>query len=405
MSAEPINAWDARVLVASEATFGTIPNPTAAQALEFISISTGNAELGATRPKKDRNLGRGMSDGFIVGRVAAMPWSIETSIKSRSAIDAIPNEASLLRAAGLVETVNGSSNVTYSLDSNPLTDDADTGSANALQTASIYRVLGSHGAGGDSRYYAEQMRGCVAKTLEFSGGDKELTLKAAGDGIGKYHLGYSSSITLADGAGTTLTFASQEEADRFGLGWYQCESEIIRITAISGTTGTIARAQLSSTGAAHAAKPLTPYVPSGIAYAGSPMSEVNCTISIDSQTIRFQNFTLSFTSGIELGPGETGSKYIQTPIVKRYSVKLTMKGLMRREDVALIGKCEAQVTPIAVTIQCGSVANSRVLFTLPYCEIDPFPVPDAANDVAYMTVPFRTRDSTAGNDLMTVQYF
>ena len=100
------------------------------------------------------------------------------------------------------------------------------------------------------------MRGAVCTQLSFSGGDSELMLKAGGKGIGKYHQGYSSSITLADGSGTSLVFANAEEGYRFSLGYYQVESEIIRITAMnySTFTATIARAQLSSTGAAHSTK-------------------------------------------------------------------------------------------------------------------------------------------------------
>jgi hypothetical protein len=407
MAAEPVDAWDARVLAASEATFGTVPNPAANQAIEFISIDTGNAELGAVRPKKDRNVGRGMTDGYVIGRVAQMPWSLETSVKSRATVDTVPHEAVLYRAAGLSETVNGSSNVTYSIAPNPLNDGFDTGGGNSLQSMSLYRCLGVGSGATTSRYLAEQMRGCIAKTLSWSGGDKELTLKASGDAIGKYTLAYSLSITFADGSATTITFGSAEEAYRFaqGIGWYQIESEIVKITVTptaGATTGTVARAQLASSGAAHAAKPLVPYLPTLSAYTGSPISEVNCSVTLDSQTIRFQSFTVEFTSGIELGPGETGSKYIQTPIVKRCSAKVTLKGLMRREDLALLGKASVQATPLALSIVCGTGTGSIATFSLPQCEVDAYKVPDNGNDVAYQSLTLRTRDSTSGNDLMTL---
>jgi len=407
VSAEPISAWDARVLAASEATFGTVPNPAAAQAIEFISIDTGNVELGAVRPKKDRNVGRGMTDGYIVGRVAPMPWSLETSVKTRAAVDTLPHEGALFRAAGLTETVNSGVSVVYSMPGNPFNDAADTGGGNSLQSMSLYRCLGIGAGTASSRYFAEQMRGCVAKTLSWSGGDKELTLKAAGDAIGKYTLAYSVSITFASGADTTVTFASAEEAYRFatGLGWYQIESEIVKITVAptaGGTTATASRAQLSSSGVSHAAKPLVPYLPTLSAYTGTPISEVNCSVTLDSQTIRFQSFSVDLNTGIELGPGETGSKYIQTPIVKRYSLKVALKGLMRREDVALLGKAALQATPLALSIVCGTGTGGIATFAAPYCEIDAFKVPDNANDEAYQALTLRTRDSTTGNDAFTL---
>jgi hypothetical protein len=402
MAGEPVSIWDTRVLVAGEATFGTTPNPAASQALEFISIDTGPNELGQVRPKKDRNPGRGMADGYIIGRVAAIPWSLETSVKSRALHDTVPNESALYKAAGLKETVNGGASVVYSLTGAPQQD-------GALATASIYRVAGINTDSTSSRYFAEQLRGCVAKSISWSGGDKELIAKVGGDAIGKYSLPYSASITFADGSGTVLNFGSAEEAYRFaqGLGWYQIESEIIKITVAptdGATTATVARSQLASSGAAHAAKPLVPYLPSGISYAGSPISEVNCTVTLDGQTIRFQNFSIDYTSGIELGPGETGSKYIQTPIVKRYSCKVSLKGLMRREDMALVGKSSLQHTPLALSIVCGTGTGGIVTFSLPQCELDAFKVPDNANDEAYQTLSLRTRDSATGNDLMTITY-
>lgn len=399
MAAEPISAWDARVLVGGEGTFGTVPNPAASQGLEFVGIDTGNLELGAIRAKKDRNQGRGMTNAYIQGRVAPMPFSLDISMKTRSAVDTVPNESALMKAAGFVQTVNTGVSVVYSLTGMPQSD-------GSLVTASIYRCTGiGQGTANSSRYLSEQLRGCIVKQVQWTGGDKELMGKFSGDGIGKYHLGYSSSITFADGSGTTLTFASAEEAYRFGIGWYQIENEIIKITtpaAVGGTTATVARAQLSTTGAAHASKPLVPYLPA-LTYTQAPIPETNVTVTVDSQTIRFQNFDLTFVSGIEMGPGETGSKYIQTPITKRYSLKLTCKGLMRREDVSLLGKAENQVTPIAATIVCGTGTGGIYTFSLPQLEIDPFKVPDAPNDVAYMTVPFRARDTLAtGNDMLTV---
>lgn len=392
MSAEPIAAWDGRVLVAGESAFGTVPNPAAAQGIEFISIDTGAMELGEVRPRKDRNSGRGMTSSYVVGRVKPMPWSLETSIKSRATNNTTAAEAALYRAAGLGVNDTGSS-IIYSFSGAPLVDAF-------LVPVSIYRALGIGTNSSSSRYYAEQLRGGVVKNIQWSGGDRELIAKFSGDAIGKYHLGFSSSVTLADGSGTSLVFANAEEGYRFGLGWYQIESEIIKVTAMnySTFTATIARAQLSSTGAAHAAKPMVPYLPS-LTYAGNPIAETTCTVTIDSQSIRFTSFVIDFNTGIELGPGETGSAYVQTPIAKRCSAKVTLKGMMRREDVALLGKANQKATPLACTIVCGTGAGSIVTFSLPYCELDAMAVPDNANDMAMWSISLRTRDSATGNDL------
>lgn len=390
MSAEPLNAWDARVLLASESAFGTPPNPAAAQAVEIIGIDMGPIELGEIRAKKDRAAGRGATSGFVEGRIKPIPFSLDLCPKVRSAIDANPESATIYAAAGLVKTTNASTSVVYSLSGTPI--------ESAFSGLSIYRSLGQ----GSYIYEAEQGRGGVVKTLQFSGGDKELSLKASGEMIGKYHLGYSSSITLADGSGTTLTFASAEEAQRFGIGWYSCQNEVIKITAVNtaGPTATIARAQLSTTGAAHAAQPLIPYYPpSGVTYTGVPISEATtCTITIGGVTIRVLSWTIDFTTGMDLLPGETGSAYVQGVKAVRCDVKASIKVQMKREDVALLGKASRK-TAVAATLVQGSATGGVYTFSLPYCEIDAFKVPDG-QDVVEVDLSLRAREGS-GNDMFS----
>jgi hypothetical protein len=401
MASEVINSWDKRLLAASEgnvgAGWGTTPAPAAGQAMEFVDVDFGPIEQGEIRAKKDRAIGRGMATGFVKGRVKPIGWTVNATQKSRSAVDTVPNEAAFYKAAGLVQTVNAGVSVAYSLSPAPI-------EAGAFSGLSLYYRDGQGGTA-PSAYKAEQLRGGVTKTIAWTGGDRELMTKFSGEGIGKYHLGYSASITLADGVGTSLVFANAEEAYRFGrVGWYQVENEIIKVTDInySTFTATILRAQVGSTGAAHAAKALYPYLPS-VAYTGAPVSEVNCTVQLDSQTIRFQSFELAFTTGLDMGPAETGSAYVQTPIVKRYDCKATLRGLMRREDMALIGKATEQKTPLALSVVCGTGAGGIVTFSAPYCEIDANKLDDNGNGPQVLNLPLRMRDN-AGNDMLTVTY-
>lgn len=401
MSAEVINSWDKKLLAASEGNvgggWGTTPNPAAGQVLEFVDIDPGPVEVGEIRPKKDRAAGRGMQTGFVKGRVKPIGWGLNITQKSRATVATVPNESALMKAAGLVETVNGGTSVVYTPTPTPIESAAFSG-------LSLYYRNGQGGTA-PSAYAAEQLRGGIVKQITWMGGDRELSTKFDGEAIGKYHLGYSASITLADGVGTSLVFANAEEAYRFGqVGWYQVENEIIKITAINYATftATIARAQLGSTGAAHAAKALYPYLPA-VSYNGSVLSEVSASVVFDAQTIRFQSFELALTTGLEMGPGETGSAYVQTPIVKRYNLKATLKGLMRREDMALIGKATQQTNPLALTITCGTGAGGIVTFSVPYCEVEPISLPDDSNGPQMLSLPLRMRDN-AGNDMFSVTY-
>lgn len=392
MAGESVNGWDAAVLAVSEATFGTTPVPASSQSLEFITCDTGQMEVGDVRGKKDRSAGRGMQSGFVEGRVKPIAWSLEASVKSRAAVATVPQETALYRAAGLTETVNGGSNVTYTTPAAPIQ------TANSFAGVSLYRVLGK----APYVYEAEQLRGGVVKSLEWTGGDKELMLKCAGEAIGKYHLGYSASVTMLIGDGI-ITFASVEEGYRFGLGWYQCQSEIMLITAMNYATGvaTVSRAQISTAAAAHTTQPLVPYIPT-LTYAGSPISEgATVSVVVDGVTFRALSFGITLTTGMDMLPGESGSKYVQAPKAVRYDAKAQVKLVLAREQVSLLGKAKARNTCAVTIVQSNAAAGGVATFSLPYTEIMPFKVPDTANDVAIVDVAVRVRDNS-GNDAFSL---
>lgn len=383
MAAEPVNAWDRVGMFSTETTFGTPIALAAAQAQEVISFDTGPVELGEIRAKKDRGQGRDMTNGWVEGRVKPIAFSVEKSVLSRATNATVPHESVFYKAAGLTETVGGS-DVTYT-----------TPAAPAQSSMSGYRVFGK----GTAAYQGEQLRGGLIKTLSFSGGDKELTLKASGEAIGKRHLGYAASITFASGADTTVTFASAEESYRFGLGVYLIESEAIEITSMNYAVGTgvCTRGALSTSAVAHSAKPLRPWLPTLSYGTDTPLSEaLSTTVTVDSQAIRCLAFSVDLATGMEMLPGETGSKYVQGFKAMRFDVGASLKLFMKREDVSLMGKV-TQRKACAVTIATGSAAGGIVTFSLPYCEIDAFQVPDTE---AIIDLKLRARGS-AGNDALS----
>jgi len=392
MAAEPINSWDAIALVAGESAFGTTPSPAGTQAVEIISIKTGASEEGATRGKRDRGLGREMQNGFVRGRVPPGQWSIITSWKSRpDADDAYTAMDVILSAAGLYKATNVGVSVTYV----PVADPQSTGT---LIPMSIFRATGK----GLYATFAEQMRGCIVKTVKISGGDKEVELEASGDWAGKYTLGKVDSVTLADGSGTTLTLTA-EESHRIGPGWYSIESEVIKVTddSYGATSRTIARAQVSTTGAAHTAQPMMPYVPADIAFSGSPISEATATFTLDSVALEVQSWQATFTSGIDLRAGATGSKYTQGTKLLRNDLTITAKVMLRREHLSLVGKSNVGKTVVCTIVQ-GTGAGGIFTLGASYCEVMAFEVPDNENDIVIADISLRCRGNSAGNNLFTI---
>ena len=383
MAGEPIAAWDQRLLVGNETTFGTPDAPAAGQTFEAISIDMGPAQQAETRSKKDRTQGRGMTTGFVEGRVKPIPFSIQTTVKSRASATTVAKESAIYKSAGMIETVGGS-NVTYTFTSAP--------DVPGLQ---IYRILGT----GTSAYFAEQGRGGLVSTLTWSGGDQELTVDAKGAFIGKYHQGRVDSITVND-AVTSYTFTG-EDVHRVNIGYYLCESEIILVTAMNYTTGvaTITRGALSSSAVAHTAKPLTPYIGT-LTYSGNPLTEANATVSYGGSALRCTKFQVELSTGIEHLPGETGSAYSQGFKSTRYDLKTSFTTVMKREEVNFIGRTLNR-TNGAITITCGTGAGSIATFSMPYGEFEPSALPDNQNDVVSVDWNFRHRDSS-GNDMFTL---
>ena len=369
MSLEFVNSWNDNILVASESTFGTSPNPVGSQAMEFVSCEMGPIELGQIRPQRDRNSGRGPTTAYVEGRVAPIPFSIETSVKSRSAIDAAPRELPLYVAAGLYTQGNASTSYTATATNDPVASTAFAG-------VSVRRAFGDRAAA--SIYEAEQGRGGIIKTLDWSGGDKEVMLKASGVFMGKYHLGYAVSVTLANGSATSVDLGTSEAAQNFGLGYYLIESEVVNVTAVDVSThlATIVRGALSTSAVAHSAKAMLPYMPAP-SVSGSPISEATASSCVlDSVTLPVLSWSVSLTTGADASPGETGSKYFTQPVFKRYDSKVKLKLQLRREGVSLLGKATRKKSPLALSLSQGSAVGGVLTFTWANMELDAFAVPD-----------------------------
>lgn len=389
ISANPVNAWDRLLLVTNETTFNTAVLPTdasnyASWAREAITVDLGPPEVGAVRPMKDRGAGRDMQVGFVEGRVEPIPWSVETSVKSRSAIDAATLEGELYAMAGLYRIAHASTNYLIQ----PITTPIESG---VFASGQMLRFLGS----GLAAYEAEQLNGCVCRKLTWEGGDKELTLKAEGVAASKVTFGALNSITVPDATDPTVLTHTAEESYRLGVGYYLCELEIMHIDAATditrgGTSSTIQRAKLGSYHYAHNSAPLNPYVPAP-SYSGSPIPETTCTVTIGGVTSRVMSFVIDFTTGGDLLPGETGSKYRQGAKFTRFDLGVKFKLVLAAAQVSLLGKVTSRATAgaVAVTIVQGSAVGGVVTFSLPYCEVESFKVGDTVNDVAIVDVSMR----------------
>lgn len=396
MTANAVNAWDRTVLAASESTFGTAVNLAASQALRMVSVAMGkSSQTGNVRPVKDRPSGRGMVSEYLEGDVEPFDFALEYSQRGRSAVDAAAFDLAILKAAGLKQTINGSTSTVISLVPTPI----ENGEFASLQLA---RFLGS----GSALAQAEVLQGCVVKSLVWSGGGQEVMVKASGQGISKAHAGRIDSITFASGATTSVTLSVLDAAKLSPGMAMQCESEAVTVSTVDYTTGvtTFVRGAYSTSAAAHTAKPLYPYVPASLSYGGvSPLSEANASAILGTiSPIRIIDWTVELTTGMDLLPAETSSQYRQGPKSVRHDVKVKMKAVLSQDRTDLMGLARAR-SLVQLTLNQGTGVGGIMSFVLPYCEVMPFEVPDTAGDIAIVDLELRTRNNgTTGDNAMSI---
>lgn len=399
MGTSVVPGFDPITLFASESTLGTAPTPADVAAYAALALPTISADLGpalapAVRPKQDRGLGRGMQDGFVSGRYEPVPWSVNMSMMSRALIDDAPRELVLWKAAGLKRTLNGG--VSYVL-SPSATPEPSTDFASATLT----RLLGR--SPGEMEY--ERLTGCLVDTVKIAGGDKEVGLMFSGVGQQKVVGTALASITLATGGATSFTVTAAESY-AFAPGYYICESEVVLVAAptYGGTTINITRAQLGTSGVSHTTQPIYPYIPAGVAYSGTPISEsltTNVTLGTDS-TFRCTSWSVDIKTGMAPLPGETGSAYFQGVKATRYDVAVNLNFILKGNDVRKFNLARER-TAQACTISQGTTAGGIVTLGFPYAEIIAPKAQDNANDSIAVSAQLRLRDSTsAGNDMLSI---
>jgi len=391
MGANPVPGYNAVFFAADETTLGSPVAPAntaafAAQAISTIKADTGGAQTPVRRGKQDRGLSRDMQDGFVSGRNAPVPWSVMTSLKSRAAVDDPPRELGLWKACGFLRTVNAATSYVLTPSNTPI-------ASLDLITQSLTRILGR--APGEMEL--ERLFGAFAESVRIEGGDKEVMLTFSGQAQAKAIGTAIAAATVADGSTTSITITAAESY-AFAPGYYLWGSEVVLVAlpTYGGTSLTIARAQLGTTGAAHSAQPMYPYIPAGISYGGAPVSEALTTnFLFDGGSFPVLNWAVDIKTGLQAGPGETGSAHpFRVLKANRIDVAPTLTFLLKGDDVRKFNKA-ASVTSLACSIVQGTTAGGVITISLPYCELVAPKVDDNANDSVVVSASLRVRGSGA----------
>lgn len=385
MGSNVVPGFNPVFFAADEAVLGTAVAPAnaaayAAQALSTIECDLGDAQSGEVRAKQDRGLSRDMQDGFVEGRYAPVPWNVMLSLKTRAAADTVPGEVALWKSAGLGRTVNAATSYVLAPTNTPV-ESAD------LVTQTFTRIVGR--SPGEMEY--ERLLGCFADTVKIEGGDKEVMATFSGFGREKATGTSVASITVLIAA-TTIT-CTAAESYAYAAGYYICESEVILVGPVTygGTTINITRAQLGTAAAAHTAQPIYPYIPTGLTYAGNPISEaLTTTATIFGIAVPVLKWGVTIKTGLSASPGETGSPYFQKIVTRRVDVEANFDLLLKGDDVRHFNRARSRAAN-AVTLVQGTTAGGIVTIGLPYTELVAPAAKDSANDSITVSCSLRVR--------------
>ena len=163
--------------------------------------------------------------------------------------------------------------------------------------------------------------------------------------------------------------------------YWQIEDEVVKVTAVSGATWTIVRAQLSTSGATHAQDiALTPYTPTGT-YAGSPLPATSGAALVVKDggstpvSLQVSSATLTAGFGVEFredvhGDAYKARGYVMTP----REVEVSLSGWALRGSSSSGTQTDKLIDVLQdaldadtqlVFVQQGEASGSMVAFEAP----------------------------------------
>lgn len=373
----------------------------------FVKATTGasfNAESFSMTPKVNRKsrIDAYMASRDVLERItgkseyvwAANGWWIPSGVKNTA-----PDCAPFLIGAGFTETVNAN-DVSYALNSNQ--------AMTLLSGTRHYQSI-----------LQESMAGMWTDEYKFmfSGGD-EPKWSASGGGM-TYALTVPTTLNGAMAGDTSLDvddiYSMETSASATGSAGTGAHS-VVQIDSDNNSNaghdvvaddgaGGYTTAD-NATGADAAA--VIPYVPTHTD-AGSPISGVSGTLAYDdsveaSVNMVFTQLEITVKNTVKPFNDEAFTQNVRDaiPLMREITGQVTFR--VRQDFLRYISNRRSYgVTSITATVGGAAQTGTRLVVTLPYCEIDWSAIDVPAQEEATIALPF-TALGSSGNDAMTVMH-
>lgn len=391
---------DQQFFVATESTPGTFVKPAGASASDSSNRHPNviTSSFNPNTKRKDRTDAY-MATRDVLERITdkeEISWSVDMFYIPSGTKNVAPDCGGLLQAAGFTETVNAN-DVSYAMHSNQ-----------ALTACSMTR----HWSG----IYQEALAGCVVDSMKmmFAGGE-EPKISFSGRAMSFAHTG-TSTLNGAMSASTTMVVQTADKnafmtnANAAGTASEGARS-VIKIddgsspqTDAEVDVDTSAPSfTISAAGTHDNAAVVTPYVPTH-ADKGSPIAGTSGTFTWDSFAAKVTALEFEIKNNVTYNDDEAFAGGMTDAIPNLREITGSMTFRIRKDHVIHIqNRKELVVRALSLTVGGAAQSGTRLVVSMPYCELEFNEVSVPETEEATINATFRALGSS-GNDALTLTH-
>lgn len=335
------------VWCAAETVAGTQVDPVAADAVLPISMCSVDQQVESLPDNQTRNSRSRFPN--IRGITKAGTFSIPIDCKPSGTLGAVPDCDTLMKSLMGTETVTASTKVEYTF-------------ANAaLPTFTLWRQLG---------HTVEVARGCIVDSASFAiAGNAIGTVQFDGLFLEKAHASEDAVGSGGiDNAATTLPVVNGKSfylpANMYV--YIRIDTEVLKVTAVSGNDLTVVRAQKASSAAAHIAGAAITFWNPGTTETGSPVHGKAGAVTVDATTTVLLDVKIDVKNNVKVYELEKNSSYVPSTFGTpgKREVKISSKAYLRKSDARHFADA-LSLTQFAFVANLGDTAGRIVEFSCP----------------------------------------
>lgn len=258
----------------------------------------------------------------------------------------------------------------------------------------------------ETQHTIEGASGCFINDATFTfSRNGTSNFSCGGEGVGRYSVGQYTTVNndpLTSGA-TTLNVPTGD-GKKFLLDsniplYLLIESEVVKVTAVSGDALTIARAQKSTSAAQHAQTTEVEIWSPTLTRVGNPVAGLNGFFRVAGAAYGVHTVTITAANGKVTRENELGSTVSTGNSRDGNNPRVwtvTFDGKFKRDDLVEWGKALAETT-MALHLDVGPSDRRRYVFYVPKLRLDIPPIPPGDTGEAMLSLT-GTCLETSGND-------